>query len=141
MSLSTPQQVMERLEQGALAFDDALALLLRTHWNSPASVLEGLTLIKYMVALRMNEYEKASGDRIRLSRQWDKRLAIQGAMAKGSSADVRKAVAFSRAAEQDDLYERMTAAEEAYEACRAVDRSTEKLIGIGQSILKAQGRA
>jgi hypothetical protein len=82
MSLSTPQQVMERLE------------------TIEAEILE-----------RQNDYEKAAGDKARFTRQWEKRLAMARLEAKGKDADTRKAAALVMAAEQDDLYENLAEAE------------------------------
>jgi hypothetical protein len=112
MSLSTPQQVMERLEA------------------IEAEILE-----------RQNDYEKAAGDKARFTRQWEKRLAQARLKAKGADADTRKAAALVMAAEQDELYENLTEAETSYAICYAALKQREVRIGIGQSILKAQGRA
>jgi hypothetical protein len=112
MSLSTPQQVMERLEA------------------IEAEILE-----------RQNDYEKAAGDKAKLTRQWEKRLAICRLKAKGADADTRKAAALAMAAEQDELYENLSEAETNYAICYAALKQREVRIGIGQSILKAQGRA
>ena len=112
MSLSTPQQVQERLDQ-----------------------------LDAEVAERQNDYERAAEEKARYTRQWDKRLAIAHLKAKGSNADTRKAAALVMAAEQDDLYERLTEAEAKYAACYAALKSRDTRVGIGQSILKAQGRA
>lgn len=107
---------------------------------NPAEVLRRLDEIEKDLAERQGEYEKAAGDRARLVRDWDRRLAIHGRTAKGSSADVRKSVALSNAIETDDLYERLQDAEGRFEALRVVMRTLETRATIGQSILRAQGR-
>jgi hypothetical protein len=112
MSLSTPQQVMERLE------------------TIEAEILE-----------RQNDYEKAAGDKARFTRQWEKRLAGARLTAEGKDAEMRKAAALMMAVGQDDLYEKLTEAETNYAICYAALKQREVRIGIGQSILKAQGRA
>lgn len=112
MSLSTPQQVLERLET-----------------------------IEQEMASRQLEHEQSAGMKARLIREWDKRLAICMVHAKGSNAETRKAHALVAAIEQDDLYDRLMDAESTYAACSAAERTREKRAMIGQSILKAQGRA
>ena len=112
MSLSTPQQVMERLEA------------------IEAEIME-----------RQNDYERAAGDKARMTRQWEKRLAQARLKAKGADADTRKAAALVMAAEQDDLYENLTRAEMDYAICYAALKQRETRVSIGQSILRAQGRS
>lgn len=112
MSLSTPQQVLERLEA-----------------------------IEREMALRQLEHEESAASKARLMRDWDKRMAICMVHAKGSNAETRKAHALVAAIEQDDLYERLTDAESTFAACSTAERSREKRAMIGQSILKAQGRS
>ncbi len=111
-----------------------------TH-STPVAVIERLASIEEDLANRLREYETAAGDRARLIRDWEKRLAIMRAKGKGSDADSRKQAAFALAAEQDDLYEKLTDAESRYEALRVVVRVLETRSAIGMSILKAQGRA
>jgi hypothetical protein len=112
MSLSTPQQVLERLSE----IDEALAL-------------------------RMNDYETAAHEKATLTRDWDKRLAIHMRLAKGSNEATRKANALTAAIEQDNLYDRLTEAEGEYEACRVVVRMLENRATLGMAILKSQGRS
>lgn len=112
-----------------------------TDHSSPGVVMARLADIENDLALRQNEYEQAANDRARCVRDWDRRLAIHGKVAKGSSADVRKSVALVAASEQDDLYERLTDAEARFDALRVVIRTLETRASIGQSILRAQGRA
>lgn len=107
---------------------------------NPVDIMDRLEAIERDLARRQNEYEQAAGDRARHVRDWDKRLAIHGRTAKGTSADVRKAVALSNAIEADDLYERLTDAEARFEALRVVMRTLETRATIGQSLLRAQGR-
>lgn len=90
---------------------------------------------------RQNSFEKAADDRARLVRDWDKRLAIHQKTAKGPNSETRKAVALVAAIEQDDLYERLKDAEARYDALKVVTRTLETRATIGQSILRAQGRA
>lgn len=87
-----------------------------------------------------NEYERAAGDRARHVRDWEKRVAIHARVTKGPNAEVRKASALAGAIEQDDLYEKLTDAEARYDAIRVKVKVLEVRTGIGQSILKAQGR-
>jgi hypothetical protein len=111
-----------------------------TH-SHPAAVLERLAAIEVDLGTRMNEYETAAGDRARLIRDWEKRLARTHATVKAPNADSRKAAALVMAAEQDDLYDRLTAAEASFEALKVVTRVLEARASIGMSILKSQGRA
>jgi hypothetical protein len=106
----------------------------------PAAVLERLAGIEQDLGTRQNDFEQAASDRARCVRDWEKRLAIHSKTAKGSSADIRKAVALVTAIEQDDLYERLTDAEARYDALRVVTNVLTARATIGQSILKAQGR-
>lgn len=116
MSLSTPQQVQERLDQ-----------------------------LEQELADRQNEYERSAGAKARLTREWEKRLAMARLKAKGADADTRKAAALVMASEIEDdagnLYDRLAEAESTFEICRAAVKMREIRVGIGQSILKAQGRA
>lgn len=107
----------------------------------PQATLDRLAQIEHDLGERLNEYEEAARQKFRLSRDWDKRYAIHRRTAKGSDADARKAAALGAAIEQDDLYERLTDAESEYEALRVVMKTLETRASIGQSILKAQGRA
>lgn len=109
--------------------------------TDPAQIHARLEEIEQDLGARQNEYEAAAGDRARLIRHWEKRLAIHSKTAKGGSADVRKAVALASAIEQDDLYERLTEAEGLYDAHRVVARVLETRATIGQSLLKSMGRA
>jgi hypothetical protein len=93
------------------------------------------------LAERQNEYEDAARDRARFTRDWEKRVAINQRLAKGGDAFARKQAALASAAEQDDLYDRLTLAEATYAAAQAAIRVRETRVSIGQSILKAQGRA
>lgn len=104
-------------------------------------VIERLEAIEQDLGSRQGEYEKAADDRARLVRDWDKRLAIHQRTAKGPNADSRKAIALSTAIEQDDLYERLKDAEARYDSLKVVMRTLETRATIGQSLLKAHGRA
>lgn len=108
--------------------------------SHPSPVITRLEAIEQDLAERQNDYEKAAGARARLIRDWEKRLAIHGKTAKGTSADIRKATALASAIEQDDLYERLTAAESLFDAKRSVIKVLEVRATIGMSVLRAQGR-
>lgn len=108
--------------------------------SHPAAVMARLAEIENDLAERQNRYEQAAGDKARMIRDWDKRLAIARKTAKGNDADARKAAALVAAIEQDDLYERLKEAEGEYEASKVVVGVLDKRSAIGMSILKAQGR-
>lgn len=108
--------------------------------SHPQAVLERLAAIEEDLGTRQNELETAAGDRARLVRDWEKRVALATAQAKGGDANARKQAALVLAAEQDDLYERLSVAEGSYAALSAVVRVLETRASIGQSILRSQGR-
>jgi hypothetical protein len=108
---------------------------------SPAQIMERLGAIEVDLATRQNEFEQAAGDRARLIRDWERRVAIARRTAKGNDADARKAAALVMAIDQDDLYERLSEAEGQFDALRAVTRVLETRASIGQSILRGMGRA
>lgn len=112
-----------------------------TDHSHPGAVIHTLSSIDADLGERMNDYEAAARDRARLTRDWEKRLAVHGRRAAGSSADIRKSTALVAAIEQDDLYERLTDAESRYEALRVVVRVLADRSVIGMSILRAQGRS
>jgi hypothetical protein len=109
--------------------------------SHPAAVVRRLEEIDRDLSERQNSYETAAGDRARLIRDWEKRLAVCMRTAKGSDANARKASALVAATGQDDLYERLTDAEGRFEALKAVSRVLEVRSAIGMSVLKSQGRA
>lgn len=109
--------------------------------SASGGVIGRLEEIEKDLAERQNRYETAAGERARLIRDWEKRLAIHGKTAKGTSADVRKATAQAAAMEQDDLFDRLSDAENRYDALRVAVKVLEVRATIGQSILRAQGRA
>lgn len=111
-----------------------------TH-SHPGAVVARLEAIDTDMAERLNEYEQAAGDRARLNREWDKRMAISLAHAKGSDANARKASALVAAIEKDDLYQRLQEAEATYEALRVVMKVLEGRTMIGLGILRSQSRA
>lgn len=119
MTLSMPQQVM----------------------STPQQVMARLTEIENALAIAQNLYEAAAGDRARLVRQWERRVMASSKTAKGPDAAARKAAAFTTAAELDDLYDDLTAAEDSFEKYRAEVKVLEVRATIGMSILRAQGRA
>jgi hypothetical protein len=107
---------------------------------NPAAVMERLAAIDQDLAERSNEFESAAGERARLVRDWDHRLAVARKTATGNDADARKAAALVMAIAQDDLYERLSEAESVFEASRAATRLLEVRASIGQSILRGLGR-
>lgn len=110
-----------------------------TH-SDPAAVMARLSEIEADLGNRQNDLEQAAGDRARLIRDWERRLAISTATAKGGDANARKQAALVMAAEQDDLYERLRDAEGAYAALYAVVRVLDTRATIGMALLKTQGR-
>lgn len=111
-----------------------------TH-SDPAVLIGRLEAIEQDMASRQNEYGQAADDRARAVRDWDKRLAIHQKIAKGPNSETRKAVALAAAIEVDDLYERLKDAEARYDSLKVVMRTLETRATIGQSLLKAHGRA
>lgn len=110
-----------------------------TH-TRPGAVQDRLADIEDDMATRQSQYEQAADDRARLTRDWDKRLAIHMRTAKGPNADMRKASGLATAIEQDDLYERLKDAEARFDSLRVVMKTLEVRATIGMSILRAQGR-
>lgn len=109
--------------------------------DAPGPVMARLDAIENDLAERQNEYEDAAGAKFRLVRDWEKRLAVASATAKGGDANARKQAALVMAASQDDLYDRLTTAESDYAAVHAAVRVLETRATIGMAILKSQGRA
>ena len=105
MSLSTPQQVMDRLEQ-----------------------------IDADLATRMNTLESAARNWFTAKRTKEHDRAVAFISAQGTVAE-RSAIA-DRDTAQGGVQE-----EAEYEAIKAVVRTLEARASIGQSILRAQGRA
>lgn len=111
-----------------------------TDFSHVAGVLGRLAEIEHDLEERQIDYENAARQKFLLTRDWDKRLAIARGRANGSDAEARKAAALVMAAAQDDLYDRLQAAEAEYEALKVVTKTLETRASIGQSILRAQGR-
>jgi hypothetical protein len=109
--------------------------------SHPGAVMARLAEIEQDLAERQNAYEDAASERVRLVRDWEKRLATARIHAKGSDAEARKAAALMTAIEADDLYDRLKAAEGTYEGCKAVVKVLEVRATVGMSILRAQGRS
>lgn len=107
----------------------------------PAAIMARLDEIERDLGSRQNDLEKAAGDRARLIRDWEKRLAISSAVAQGRDAKAREKAALVLAAEQDDLYDRLTEAEGAFAALQAVVRVMDTRSTIGMALLKSHGRA
>lgn len=109
--------------------------------DAPGRTMARLAAIEKDLAERQNEYETAAGDKTRLVRDWEHRLAIATATAKGGDANARKQAAVVMATAQDDLYSDLTDAESRYAAVHAAVRVLETRATIGMAILKSQGRA
>jgi multidrug resistance efflux pump len=112
-----------------------------TH-TRPGAVQERLAEIEDDLATRQPDYEQAADDRARLTRDWDRRLALHMKRASGSNAEARKANGFVAAIEQDngELYEQLQDAEARFDALRVVMKTLEVRATIGMSIARAQGR-
>jgi tetrahydromethanopterin S-methyltransferase subunit G len=108
--------------------------------DSPAAVMGRLSEIEDDMATRQVEYEQAAGARARLIRDWERRLAICMRQAPGTNAEMRKANALIQASELDDLHDRLTEAEAAFEALRVVMKVLSDRSMIGMAVLRAQGR-
>lgn len=109
--------------------------------SHPGAVLARLAAIENDLAERQNEYEEAAGDKTNLIRDWERRLAISTATAKGGDANARKQAALVMASAQDDLYDRLRDAESRYAALHAAVRVLETRATVGMAILKSQGRS
>lgn len=109
--------------------------------SNPAAIMARLAEIENDLATRQNDLESAADDRARLIRDWEKRLALSTARAQGGDANARKQAALVLAAEQDDLYERLTDAEGRYAGLAAVVRVLDTRSTIGMALLKSHGRA
>lgn len=109
--------------------------------STPAQIQGRLEELDVDQQARLPQFESAAENYFRLTRDWDRRMAIQIRTANGTSKEVREANALCAAIEQDDLYERFTEAEAKYNALKHVFRTMESRASIGMAILKAQGRA
>jgi hypothetical protein len=109
--------------------------------DNPGLVMRRLAEIEADLCNRQVEYESAAEDRARLTRDWDRRVAIATAQAKGGDANARKQAALVMAADQDDLYDRLKDAEARFAALHAVVKVLEDRSTIGMSILRSHGRA
>ena len=107
---------------------------------SPAQVMERLQTIEHEIAEKQNDYEEAAFSFFTLAKQWHHREQVCMTMTKASNAEKRKAEAFVRAVEQDDLWDRLSEAQATYEAIKAWMKGAEQRATIGMSILRAQGR-
>lgn len=109
----------------------------------PAAVMARLETIDRELAEYQNTYEQAAGDKARLTRDWERRYLIARKKATGNDADARKAAAFVAAYEADEglLFGELSDAEARFEAQKVAVKLRETRVSIGQSILKAQGRA
>lgn len=124
----------------------------RMDHTNPAAVHQRLADIEHELALKQGPLEQAADDRARLTRDWERRLALQTKVAHGPSVDVRKANALTASILQDyhegpdgagdgtSLYERLTDAEARYDSLRLVVRVLGDRATIGMSIKKTQER-
>lgn len=119
----------------------ATSIFNRGDMTEAAQVMATLTAIEQDLAERQNEYERAASDKARLIRDWDYRFALHHTRANGSDAASRKSAALVAAIEQDDLYDRLKAAESAYAALQTVMNTLDRRATVSQSVLKAMGRA
>lgn len=108
--------------------------------SNPAAIMERLAEIEQDLGSRQNEYATAADDRARLIRDWERRLALSTARAKGNDANARKQAALVLAADQDDLYERLMDAEGRYAGLYAAVRVMDTRATIGMALLKTHGR-
>lgn len=108
---------------------------------SPAEIMERLEGIEKDLATRQNEYEQAAEDRHKLVRDFEMRIAQGSLAAHGTTATEKKWRAMEAVAVNGDLYTRLTEAEGKYEGLKAVVRVLEQRASIGQSLLRAHGRA
>lgn len=102
--------------------------------SSPSEVMSRLEEIENDLATRQNTYENAAKKWYRAKRDKEKARAVAFLSAEGTVAE-RSAIADRETA----LNGREEEAE--YEAVRAVVRTLETRASIGQSLLRAQGRA
>jgi cell division protein FtsB len=108
---------------------------------SPVQIMERLEAIEHDLETRQEEYEQAAEDRHKLVRDFEMRIARGSLAAHGSTATEKKWRAMETVAVNDDLYTRLTEAEGKYEGLKAVVRVLEQRASIGQSLLRAHGRA
>lgn len=102
--------------------------------DNPGAVIHRLEQIEHDLALRQGAFEAAALGWFRAKRDRERQRALAFIAAQGTVAE-RNAVA-----DRDTAM--LGAAEEAeYEALKAVVRTLETRASIGQSILRAQGRA
>lgn len=102
--------------------------------SDPAAVMARLEAIEEDLAQRQNEYEEAALDWFRAKRDRERDRAVEFMRALGTVAE-RQATADKATADKGKEEEAR------YEACKAVVRVLETRASIGQSILRAQGRA
>jgi len=105
--------------------------------DNPAAVIERLAAIESDLAVRQNTYESAAGRWVRAMRNQKKARASAFLAAKAERTVVaeRNAIADEKTA-LDGMEE-----EAEYVALRAVMQTLSERASIGQSILRAQGRA
>jgi hypothetical protein len=90
---------------------------------------------------RQAEFEQAAGDYHRAVRDYELRLARTKLTARGDTETAKKDRALDAIAAADDgLYERLTDAEQRYEALKAAIRVLEQRAMIGMSLLKQFSR-
>lgn len=106
---------------------------------SPQEVMARLSTIEEQMATNQNALERAAMDYFSYKREIDVErskalLTVEGTVAE-REAKATQIVAAS------DLWQAFVRAEAAYESLRAAQRSLADRASIGQSILRAQGRA
>jgi hypothetical protein len=108
---------------------------------SPAQVIERLETIEQDLANRQNEWEEAAEDLARVTREWTLALAMVMLTVEGASKEKREATALTTlAAQQPDLYERLTESEAKVNANQKAFNVLDRRSSIGQSILRAHTR-
>ncbi len=108
--------------------------------DSPALGQATLIDLAKDIAERAGPYEQAADKLTRLSRDWEKRLAMHTKRAQGPNAEHRKATAFVAAVEQDDLFERLTDVEARHNALKVATKLLEAQATIRMSVLRSQER-
>ena len=108
---------------------------------SPQQVMARLDDLESEMATAQNELEDAAMTYFKLKHEWNRRMAIALRKAEGANAGVRESNALIEVTTDDVFYMNFVAAEATYEALKLSQRSRADRASIGQSILRAQGRA
>lgn len=102
--------------------------------------MERLAEIEALMATNQNELEKAAMTYFSCKREVDVEQAKAINRQEGGTVDSRKAQALIELS-AGDLWQRFVPAEAAYETLKLAQKSLADRASIGQSILRAQGRA